>query len=430
MNVVLDISKESQESLDILNSNGYEAYVVGGCVRDSLIGIEPKDWDITTSAKPDEILRCFKNYKTIKTGLKHGTVTVIVDSVPVEITTYRIDGEYKDNRRPQSVSFTQKLSLDLERRDFTINAIAYGKDGIIDIHGGLKDIRSKQIKCVGNPDSRFSEDGLRILRALRFASVLNFKIESTTSKSIHKNRHLLKNISAERIMMEFNKLITGENFHEIMLEYKDVIEIFIPETEKIQEKNWINLLNVMIFVEPEVDLRLAVLLKEIVSVDTRADNEKFSEYEDSIKYKYIDNLLRRLKYDTNTINSVEKLSLNIDAFIEPITYNIKLWLNKLGEERLRKLLKIKKAVLKSKKDYCGIDKINYLYDMIDDIVFSGQCYNLKQLAVNGNDIINLGISSGIQVGEILNYLLKKVMAGELKNKKDILLNCAAEKLNK
>ncbi|MFA9424196.1 MAG: CCA tRNA nucleotidyltransferase, partial [Sedimentibacter sp.] len=238
MNIEINMPNEVKKALNILNSNGFEAYIVGGCVRDAILGSIPSDWDITTSARPNEICNCFHDYRTIETGIKHGTVTILINHMQLEITTYRIDGKYSDNRRPDSVLYTDEISMDLRRRDFTVNALAYNDNGIVDLFGGRDDIGEKTIKCVGRPDERFKEDGLRILRALRFASVLNFKIEGNTSISIHENKKLLNNISFERINNEFCKLVLGSNFYDVMVEYKDVIEIFIPEVRKLSGEIW------------------------------------------------------------------------------------------------------------------------------------------------------------------------------------------------
>ncbi|MBQ1223729.1 MAG: tRNA nucleotidyltransferase [Oscillospiraceae bacterium] len=218
------------EAMNVLEQGGKEGWLVGGCVRDSLMGKIPHDWDVTTSASPMEMISLFSGYRLIETGLKHGTVTVVISGEQIEITTFRIDGEYRDNRRPSSVSFTSDISEDLSRRDFTVNAMAYSPtSGLCDLFGGREDLEKKLIRCVGDPDKRFGEDGLRILRALRFASVLDFSIHKDTAESVHRNRELLLNISAERIFSEFTKLLCGPGAARILREYPDVIGVFIPE---------------------------------------------------------------------------------------------------------------------------------------------------------------------------------------------------------
>lgn len=218
--------------LEKLNIDGFEAFAVGGCVRDSILGIAPKDYDVTTNATPEQIKRCFSGFRTIDTGIEFGTVTVISDGFPIEVTTYRIDGEYNDNRRPDSVEFTSDLSEDLRRRDFTINAMAFNKKtGIIDLYGGKADLSERVIRAIGEPVERFNEDGLRIMRALRFASCYNFSIESGTAEAIHSKARLLENIAKERIAIEFNKFICC-NCESLLREYNDVFSILIPEIKK------------------------------------------------------------------------------------------------------------------------------------------------------------------------------------------------------
>ena len=228
--MVIKLPKSVELILSKLNNCGYEAYIVGGCVRDSIIGTTPHDWDICTSALPEQVMEVFEGYKIIPTGLKHGTVTIIIDDAQYEVTTYRIDGKYEDNRHPKEVSFTSDLKEDLSRRDFTINAMAYNPSiGLVDYFGGKKDIRKKLIKCVGNPDERFNEDALRIMRTLRFASTYGFVITEETSSAVHCNVALLNNIAKERINTELCKLLCGEGVLEILLNYNDVISTIIPE---------------------------------------------------------------------------------------------------------------------------------------------------------------------------------------------------------
>lgn len=397
----INIPIEVETALNTLNINKFEAYIVGGCVRDSLLGNAPNDWDITTSAKPDEISICFNNYKTINTGLKHGTVTVIINKMQIEITTYRIDGKYTDNRRPDKVLFTENLAEDLKRRDFTINALAHNKKGIVDLFGGISDIENKVIKCVGEPDERFNEDGLRILRALRFASVLNFKIESNTSLSIHKNKELLDNISKERITVEFNKLVIGINFLNIMKEYRDVINVFIPELTYLLKQEWDNILNSMNCAD-ELIIRLAILLYK-----TNAEK-----------------VLKNLKYDGATIKGVKTLVTFKDEEILPDKIKIKKQLSIMGYENYISLIKFKKALYKSQEDMykeelCNIKNSE---EILNDIIMNNECYNLKMLEINGEDLKKEGFTKGIQLGSILNEILNLVVEENMQNKKDLLID--------
>jgi len=343
MKYIIKIPFEVETAINMLNNNGFESYVVGGCVRDSILGIEPSDWDITTDAQPNDIIKCFDRYKVIETGIKHGTVSVIIDDIILEITTYRIDGEYKNNRRPESVQFTANIANDLERRDFTINAMAYNyENGLVDLYGGVNDVDLKLIKCVGKPDKRFNEDGLRILRALRFAAVLGFEIESSTATSIHKNKKLLNNISAERITVELNKLITGFNFKNILDEYRDVIAIFIPQIEKLFNHNtkdtpmecdfWQYTLEIMSNSINDLHIRLALMLHAIgkpehfiKDIENNSNNVDCAKRSSDIAF----NIMKNLKYDKDTTEIVKTLILYYDSDIQPTSKSVKRWLNKI-----------------------------------------------------------------------------------------------------
>lgn len=395
------IPNEVETALSILNKNGFEAYIVGGCVRDSLLGNVPNDWDITTSAKPDEITSCFNGFRTINTGLRHGTVTVIIIKMSIEITTYRIDGKYSDNRRPDNVCFTDNVAYDLRRRDFTINSLAYNKKGIIDLFGGIDDIRNKVIKCVGEPDERFNEDGLRILRALRFASVLNFKIDSETSESIHKSKELLNNISKERITVEFNKLLKGVDFKDILRQYKDVIEIIIPEIANYNNEDWVIALNSMNLTEDSI-LRLSILLHK-----TNAEK-----------------VLKSLKYDGETIKNVSTLVSFKDEEILPNKIKIKKQLRLIEYETYKNLIKFKKALYKplEKKFSQQLIDIEKSEKILNDIVMHNECYNLKMLEINGKDLKGEGFSKGVLIGSILNDILNLVIEEKIENKKEILID--------
>jgi len=402
MNMNIVIPREIATALNILNNNGFEAYIVGGCVRDSLLGNAPKDWDITTSARTDEISICFKEYRTINTGLKHGTVTVIIQGMQIEITTYRIDGSYTDNRHPDTVFFTDKVADDLQRRDFTINAMAYGKNGIVDLFGGISDIESRIIRCVGEPDERFGEDGLRILRALRFSSVLGFKIEKNTEESIRKNKELLCNISKERIVSEFNKLLMGLDFHNVMMEYRELVEVFISEIRIFNDKEWETILNSMKHTD-SLALRLALLLNETGNAER---------------------ILKTLKYDGKTISSVSLLSSCRDEKLIPDKVAIKKLLKKIGYDNYTALIKFKAAVFKA-RGHVFFNELDVVYEAekaAEEIIADNECYSLKMLDVNGEDLIGAGISRGMILGDALNELLDLVIEGKLENKKEVLLD--------
>lgn len=408
MDIQINMPKEVKRALGILNKNGYEAYVVGGCVRDSLLGVVPHDWDITTSAKPEEIISCFIDYRTINTGLKHGTVTVLIDGVQIEVTTYRIDGKYTDNRRPDNVEFTDDVYHDLKRRDFTINALAYNDKGIVDLFEGIADLQNKVVRCVGNPDERFNEDGLRILRALRFASVLNFSIDDKTSESIHKNRNLLKNISRERITAELNKLINGNNFLNILSNYRDVAEVIIPEIQKYTQTQWDHALKSMCFADNQT-VKLALLLlytNDVVQI------------------------LKELKYDNVTINTAGLLSSNVNEMIAADRIKLKKQLNKYGYNNLSLLLNYKAADALADNIANEIIIIKNSKKIIDEIIESNEAYDLKSLSINGEDLKKEGFKKGIEIGELLNSVLSLVIEEKLENKKDALLDYVRKHKNR
>ena len=386
MDINIKIPDDVLYIIDILENNNFEAYAVGGCVRDSLSGKEPHDWDICTSALPEQTMKCFESHHIIETGLKHGTVTLMLNHEPFEITTYRVDGKYKDNRRPENVKFVSVLKRDLARRDFTVNAMAYNpKTGLIDYYGGRQDLTERKIKCVGNADKRFNEDALRIMRALRFASVFGFSIEAGTSESMRKNKKLLHNIAAERIAVEFNKLILGDGANDILSKHQEIITEIIPELIFSADIN---------AAPKDLVIRLALL---------------FDDYEKAKK------ALSRLKYDNDTSRAAAQLVLYYGEEIKPERTHIKRWLNKIGEERFRQLITIKKPDIE-------------ILNLLNEIIEHKQCFLLKDLAVNGSDLIEEKIASGVQIGVVLNKLLDMVINDEAENNKNILLEIARKQI--
>ncbi len=421
--------------LDILQNAGHEAYCVGGAVRDSIMGFTPEDWDITTSAEPDETKRLFKGFKTVDTGLKHGTLTVIIDRKPYEITTFRIDGEYNDNRHPEEVVFTPDLKNDLARRDFTVNALAYNNSGIVDLYGGREDIYNSIIRTVGNPDKRFNEDGLRILRALRFASVLGFEIEHETSSAIHRNRELLKNISAERINIELTKLVCGKNAFNTLMEYADVFSVFIPEIEpavnftqygkKHAYNVWEHICHTVDTIPQDKILRLTMLLHDLGKVPTHKLNEKgdstFKNHA-MVGGEMAKEILTRLKFDKKTTNRVSYLVSCHDFEPPESKTELKHHLKTKSPEDIRTLLVIKKsdrgALSEAYRDIS--EGTAQTLKWLEEIELNNECCTLKELAVTGNDIVAAGIS-GEDVGKALNMLLDAVIDGKVENGKSHLL---------
>ena len=371
----MKIPEEVQKALKILSKNGHEAFIVGGCVRDIFMGKTPSDYDITTSAGVEETAAAFSGYRIIETGIKHGTVTVIIGNMPLEITTYRIDGKYKDNRRPESVSFTTSIEEDLKRRDFTVNAMAYNeKRGLVDLFGGAEDIEKRLIKCVGSPDKRFGEDALRILRALRFASVTGFDIEKNTALSIKRNKELLKNISAERIYSELTKTLTGAP-DKILNEFSDVFELIFPN----------------------------------ISINGNINGSKNDKY---IRLSLLSEnggaeQLKKLKADNKTVYTVKEI-LSFFERLTPDPIGLRLAAGKL-----------KRADFGQLEDFCRNSVrfsrfLPFVSEEFGKITGGNECISLRQLAVNGKDITS---PEPAQTGRILNEILIKVIKKELLNDK-------------
>ncbi len=432
----ISLPQEVVTILDILQGAGHEAYCVGGAVRDSVMGIIPGDWDITTSALPSDSVELFKDFKTIDTGLKHGTLTVIINHKPFEVTTYRIDGEYHDNRHPENIEFTRNLREDLARRDFTINALAYNpQSDIVDLYGGQDDIYNSIVKTVGDPDKRFGEDGLRIMRALRFAAVLGFSIEPQTSAAIHRNKDLLKNISVERISVELSKLICGKNAFNILMEYPDVFSVFIPEIapavnfEQHGEKHaytvWEHICHTVDTIPDDKILRLTMLLHDLGKVPTHKLNDKgdstFKNHA-PLGGEMAKEILTRLKFDKKTINRVSFLVANHDFEPPETKFELKRHLKTKTPEDIKTLLVIKKSdrgALSEKYRDISAGTAQTL-EWLKEIEDNNECCTLKDLAVTGNDLMKLGIS-GEAIGKTLDMLLDSVIEGKIQNTQDHLL---------
>ena len=436
----IKLPDEVKYIIDTLENNGCEAYAVGGCVRDSVSGKNPKDWDICTRARPEQALKYFQGHHIIETGLRHGTITLMLNHKPFEITTYRIDGDYTDNRHPDKVEFVNDLKEDLSRRDFTINAMAYNqKTGIVDFFGGVNDLSSGIIKCVGAADKRFQEDALRIMRALRFASVYGFSIDDDTSKAMLDNKKLLHNIAAERIAGELNKLIVGDGVRDILLRHISVITEIIPEMSPLvgfKQNNpyhCYDVLNHILFslesAAKNVYVRLAVLFHDIAKPECYTETNGIGHFygHQRAGSEMAKKILLRLKYDNETVETVTLLILYHDADIKPCMKQIKSWLNKIGEKRLRQLVDVKKADAIGHSADCRQKKIAELNEvvlLIDEIIEQRQCFSLKYLAVNGSDLIALGIPQGNKIGIVLNKLLDMVINEQVENDKAKLLEAA------
>ncbi|MCF2661233.1 HD domain-containing protein [Pseudoflavonifractor phocaeensis] len=424
-------------ALDLLAAAGYEAYLVGGAVRDYVReNRQGKDWDITTSALPEEVERVFAGYRLIETGLKHGTVTVVIDGEPLEITTYRVDGSYSDHRRPDSVSFTRSLREDVERRDFTMNALAYNPSaGVVDLVGGVKDIEAKILRCVGDPDRRFQEDALRILRALRFASVLGLEIESATAEAAHKNKALLKEIAAERIQVELTKMLCGEGIQEVLVKYSDILAVVMPELEPMfgfEQQNphhnsdvWYHTVKVVTNAPAEPVMRWTALLHDVgkphcFSLDEQGIGHFFGHASKSTVIA--DELLQRLRFDNATRERITLLVKNHDTPLPSDERGVKRLMNRLGSEAALQIVNIHRADTAGQHPDCAYRYVEFdeVKAMMQKVLDEQACFSVKNLAINGNDVLAKGLR-GKQVGEALQRTLNAVMDGEVPNEKNELL---------
>lgn len=440
--MTIRLPASASRALTLLQAAGYEAYVVGGCVRDSLLHKSPADWDVTTSARPEQILEVFRNERTIPTGLEHGTVTVLLEGEPVEITTYRIDGAYTDHRHPDAVSFTASLGEDLRRRDFTINALAYDPaTGLVDICSGVADLEQQRIVCVGDPETRFTEDALRILRALRFSAVLGFPIEKITAGALRKLAPLLRRIAPERVAAELKKLLCSKDCRRVLLEYPDVLGVILPELMPmvgLQQENPYHYLTVyehtaetVQAAPPELVLRLTMLFHDCGKPQcyTRdaAGVDHFRGHA-AISAAMAEQALERLRFDRRTIDTVKQLVLHHDDDLPATTIGCKQMLNRFGAEQTLALIAVHRADIlgqhPDKRD--RLDALDSLEREMTALVDSGCCVDLKALAVHGNDLLSIGFPSGRRLGDTLRQLLEEVMDGKLPNERSALLARAAK----
>lgn len=421
--------------LDTLESAGYEAWCVGGCVRDLLLGRQPGDWDVTTSALPEETMAVFGE-RALPTGLQHGTVTVRTEGGAVEVTTYRVDGTYSDHRRPDAVTFTPSLEEDLRRRDFTVNAMAMSLRGELrDPFGGQADLKNGILRCVGEPDRRFGEDALRILRGLRFAATLGFEIETETAESIHRNREALQDIAAERIQVEVFKLLAGESAAEILRQFPDVIGVFWPEVLPMvgfDQHNhhhcydvWEHTLHAVEAVPNDPILRCAMLLHDIgkpacFTMDEAGVGHFYGH--GAVSRTLADGMIRRLKCGNELRESIVTLVDWHDREIQRTDKAVRRALRQLGEVNLRRLLHIKRGdnmgqAPEFRHRQAEIDKAEAI---LDKLIAEDACFSLKQLAVNGRDAMQLGLK-GPAIGRALEKLLDDVVNGDVPNQREVLL---------
>lgn len=440
-NIKIEIPKGVKYIINTLQENGYEAYIVGGAVRDSLLERKVNDWDITTSVNPQEVVNIFENlgYKIIPTGLKHGTVTILISSIGYEVTTFRVDGEYEDNRHPKEVKFTSNLREDLKRRDLTINAMAYNdKIGLVDYFHGLEDLNNKIIKCVGNSKDRFNEDSLRMLRCIRFASQLNFHMEESIKLNIRELSRNIANVSMERIRDELCKILVSS---QPVYGIKNIVELnlmdyIIPELKicvGFKQHNihhdkdvYEHILSVVENVPNKLELRLAALLHDIGKPKcfSIGDNGQGHFYgHQKISADMTKDILKRLKFDNKTIDKVDKLVYNHMARYNKLrTPNIKKFINKVGIDNLDDLFELQIADIKgSAKEYHSFDNVLNLKIKCKKILSEKQPLTIKDLDINGHDLMKLGINQGKEIGIMLNKLLDIILENpNLNNKEDLI----------
>ena len=439
----MDMPKNVDTAINLLQSAGFEAYAVGGCVRDSLLGKTPNDWDITTAAKPEDMKSVFINFHCIDTGIKHGTVTVVIDGEPLEITTFRLDGEYEDNRHPKSVTFTSNLGADLGRRDFTVNAMAYSKmTGTVDLFGGQNDLKNKIIRCVGDPDRRFNEDALRILRALRFASALDFEIEEKTAQSLLKNRALLGNISEERIAKELLKLVCGKGAKRILTDFAPVLFEILPELQPMYKNSHDNphhcydiyehTLIAVESIDPEPTLRFAMLLHDCGKPAVKKFDENGVAHfygHQRISAEISAQILARLKVSNKFRDEILFLVSNHDRWeLYENTEKMPRYLSKFGLDGVLNLLKVMRAdVLAQSPEYrYRLDQIADAEEIAKNLAAQKPCLSLRELQINGRTLMDIGIPQGRKLGAVLAQLLDEVIDGVTKNTQEALTTRARE----
>lgn len=440
MKMQIQLPEKVKYIINKLEAAGYEAYAVGGCVRDSVLGRRPDDWDITTSATPMQIKAVF--HRTIDTGIRHGTVTVMLEHEGFEVTTYRIDGEYEDNRHPKEVVFTASLREDLKRRDFTINAMAYNDAcGLVDEFGGIADLETGIVRCVGDAGERFTEDALRILRAVRFSAQLGFEIEGATKRAIEQLAPNLAHISAERVQAELVKLLISPNPDYMRTAYSlGITKVVLPELDTAFETAQNNphhmytvgehLMHGLVNTKPDKCLRIAALFHDIgkpASRTTDSDGTDHFHGHVEISEEMAVKILKRLKFDNDTITRVRIYIRYHDRQIETDERSVRRAVSKIGEAYFDGVLALKRADCLSQSTYMREDKLDRL-DKIRalylGILEKNQCVSLKDLKISGNDLICAGVPQGRKIGEVLGRLLEDVLEEPSHNTREYLLERA------
>lgn len=443
----MNIPQGPDEILDRLTAAGFQAYAVGGCVRDSLLGTVPGDWDICTSALPEETEACFSDLRVVETGLKHGTVTVIFQGVPYEITTFRSDGNYLDHRRPQQVSFVRTLKEDLLRRDFTMNAMAVGLDGEIqDPFGGRQDLTDGIIRCVGDPDTRFTEDALRILRGLRFASRLGFSIAPETATAMERNKNLLSYVSGERIYKELTGILIGTYAQSVLEQYGGVLAAVLPEIQPSMgflQRNpfhnrdvWQHTLEALGKSGPDPIVRWALLLHDLgkpdcFTLDDRGIGHFYGHPQRSMELA--EQILDRFHGDKKTRDTICLLVRDHDREAPATIKNARRWIARYGRDNVRLLLEVKRcdclAHVDTPKTRARYNNLMEMTRLIRECLETEQCFSVRDLPVKGGDVMALGVPAGPQVGRILERLLDGVLDGTCPPEREALLERLKQIIN-
>lgn len=430
--------------IERIEKNGFEAFAVGGCIRDSLLGRVPNDWDITTSAKPADIMNIFEN--TVETGIEHGTVTVVIDKEPYEVTTYRIDGDYTDGRHPDSVEFTENIEEDLSRRDFTINAMAYNNStGLVDVFGGREDLENRVIRCVGNPKKRFEEDALRMMRGIRFSAQLGFSIDKDTFKAIEEMADSISAVSIERINVEFTKTLMSDAKKIMIYHETGILKNVLPELYTIEKENLRKDFSIEKSIKMGIDCadlckkdlacRLSgffVYINEAIGIENtkkilkkmRYDNKTISKTCELLKYsmRNISNNKEDLKYLLMKLDSVELLEDLIDLKAAEVDTYLETQ-KKIFEDESTKNDELDKVGLEVLEAFTveSLIVLNNVENTLKEIVDNKECFRVKDLDINGKDLIAAGVKPGKEIGEMLNKILKEVIKNPDINKKEKLL---------
>lgn len=438
------LSPAAGAALRRLEQNGFETYVVGGCVRDSLLGRTPNDWDLTTVARPEQVLACFTDCRTVETGRRHGTVTVLWEGEPLEITTYRRDGAYADNRHPVQVTFSDTVEDDLARRDFTVNAMAYHPTrGLCDPFGGKQDLDAHLIRCVGDPTTRFCEDGLRILRAVRFSSTLEFAIDPATAAAVRDCRALLDNIARERVRLEWDKLLLGAGGVRVLRAFPELVAQIFPEVVPCfgfaQNSRyhcfdvWEHTLAALERAEADLIVRLALFFHDVGKPAVYREDAQGGHFpaHAKVSVELARAAMERLRYDKNTTERVLALVKDHDMPLPAQEKGVRRLMMRFGDEDIGRLLEIQRCDrLAHHPDYCDLPPAWYgLPDMVKKLREENACLSLKDLAVNGRDLMNLGIPAGPELGRLLQALFDEVADGALPNERGILLTEAKKRID-